>query len=467
MRARRRTMAIAIFAALMSAACSAQPAGGGAAATPRIPAASPAAVSPAPALSRTDWPTYHRTLDRAGVSPDTPPVHALRRAWSTALDGQVYASPLIAGGWVFAATENDSVYALDPHTGDIRWRRNAGRPVPLSGLPCGNIDPLGITGTPVYDATTQRVYAVAETRVAGRVHHDLIGLDAATGRVLLRRSADPPRQDPEPMQQRAALALIDGVVYVAYGGLDGDCGDYHGHVVGVPVDPAGPLAVFRVPAGRKGGIWAASGPARRKGGALLVAVGNGDSTTTFDGSDSVTALSLPSLRKTSLFAPQQWREDNRNDADLGSMGPAPLADGRVVAAGKSGDVYLLSAGNLGGIGGALARIGGCRAFGGAAVIANIVYLPCDSGLRQVKVGPGDRLTAGWQNTAATGSPVIGGGAVWTLDTGSGALLALDLATGHRRAALDLGPVTHFATPALWGSYAFVGTQRGIVAAAVS
>src|SRR5690242_21541856 len=37
-------------------------------------------------------------------------------------------------------------------------------PQPLSGLPCGNIDPLGITGTPAYDATTGSVFVVAETR---------------------------------------------------------------------------------------------------------------------------------------------------------------------------------------------------------------------------------------------------------------------------------------------------------------
>ena len=454
--------ALIIAAGMVGAACSTGPRTEPGAAAPLVASTAPATT----VAGGTDWPTYHRTLDRAGFSPDTPPVHSLRRAWATTLDGQVYASPLIADGRVFVATEHNSVYALDPTTGQVRWHRNVGRPVPLSTLPCGNIDPLGITGTPVYDPTARRVYAVAETRVNGRVHHDLVGLDAATGKVLLRRSADAPNQDPEPMQQRAALSLIGGVVYVAYGGLAGDCGDYHGYVAGVPVDKTRPLAFFRVPVGREGGIWAPPGPAVRVGGALLVAVGNGDSTTNYDGSDSVTALSVPSLRKTSLFAPKQWRADNAADADLGSMGPAPLADGRVVAAGKSGEIYLLSAGKLGGIGGQLARLPGCRAFGGAAVRANVVYLPCDDGVRQVRIGPGDRLAAGWRTTVATGSPVIGGGAVWTLNVDDGDLLALDAGSGALRAKTHVGAVTRFATPAMWKSYAFVGTQAGVVATLV-
>jgi len=359
------------------------------------------------------------------------------------------------------------MYALDATTGRLRWQRNVGQPVPRAKLPCGNIDPLGITGTPVFDLAAKRVYAVAETRVNGLIHHDLVGLDAATGNVLLRRSADPPGQEPKPMQQRAALTLLDGVVYVAYGGLSGDCGPYHGHVVGVPVDTAKPTYFYQIPVTREGGMWAASGPALRKGGSLLVAAGNGESTTVYDDSDSVIALSPATLDKTSLFAPSSWQTDNARDADLGSMGPAPLADGRVIAAGKSGEVYLLGAGDLGGIGGQLAKIDGCHAYGGAAVGPGAVYLPCDDGVRQLQVGPGNTLGFGWQTNAASGSPVLGGGAVWTLNTDSGELLALDAATGAVKARTTVGPVTRFATPAMWRNFAFVGTQAGVVATMIS
>ncbi len=101
--------------------------------------------------------------------------------------------------------------------------------MPLSSLPCGNIDPLGITGTPVYDPTTGLVFAVAE--ISGPAHI-LVGLDANTGQVKVRRSVDTDGMDPRAHQQRTALALANGRIYFAYGGLDGDCSDYIGRVVG-------------------------------------------------------------------------------------------------------------------------------------------------------------------------------------------------------------------------------------------
>ncbi len=452
----RRPLLTLILVAAIAAGCESKP-------------EPPDRTAPAPTGSTVaglDWPTYHGTPDRAGRSAQTPTLHRLSSAWARHLDGKVYASPVVGGGRLFVATENNTMYAIDPRTGQITWHQQVASPVPLSVLPCGNIDPLGITGTPVYDAATRRVYAVAETRADGRVKHDLVGFDAGTGRVVLRRSADPPSQDPVPMQQRAALSLIAGVVYVAYGGLDGDCGDYHGHVVGVPTDRDRAPTFYRVPVTREGGIWAASGPAVRKDGSLLVAVGNGESTT-YDDSDSVLALSLPALKRTTLFAPSRWRKDNAADADLGSMGPAVLADGRTVIAGKNGEIYLLAAGDLGGIGGQVALIMDCRGFGGAAVDGNVVFLPCTSGILQVRVGPGNRLSTGWHATQASGSPVVGGGAVLAVNSDDGDLYALDAGSGRVRARLHVGALTRFATPALWGDYVFVGTKRGIVAARVA
>ena len=67
--------------------------------------------------------------------------------------GEAAEAPPVAGH-VIAATENGSLYSLEGTTGRIRWRRHLADPVPASALPCGNIDPVGITGTPVYDPTT-------------------------------------------------------------------------------------------------------------------------------------------------------------------------------------------------------------------------------------------------------------------------------------------------------------------------
>jgi outer membrane protein assembly factor BamB len=101
----------------------------------------------------------------------------------------VYGQPLVVGDRVLVATEADSLYALSLRTGQVQWRANVGEPVPLSELPCGNIDPLGITGTPVYDPGTGLVYAVAE--VTGPAHL-LVGVEVDSGRVRVRRRADAP-----------------------------------------------------------------------------------------------------------------------------------------------------------------------------------------------------------------------------------------------------------------------------------
>ena len=75
----------------------------------------------------------------------------------------MYGQPLVIGDTVVAATETDEVYGLDRATGAIRWRTRVGTPLPLSQQPCGNLDPLGITGTGVYDPQTQLAYFVAQS----------------------------------------------------------------------------------------------------------------------------------------------------------------------------------------------------------------------------------------------------------------------------------------------------------------
>src|SRR5256885_2231449 len=225
------------------------------------------ATSTPPIPSSTDWTTYHANNQRTGHIPNTPDPHSLSKIWSTQLDGSVYAEPLVIGNRIIVATEGDSLYALDPNTGNVQWHTNVGTPVPLSSLPCGNIDPLGITGTPVYDPTTGLVFAVAE--ISGPAHI-LVGLDANTGQVKVRRSVDTDGMDPRAHQQRAALALANGMVYIAFGGLDGDCSDYIGRVVASRTNSQGPLLVYRVPTPREGGIWATPGPSVDTSGNLYI-----------------------------------------------------------------------------------------------------------------------------------------------------------------------------------------------------
>jgi hypothetical protein len=154
------------------------------------PAGSSARVVPAP---ESDWLTYHHDNARTGVATGLTPVGTLSRAWEAKLDGAVYGQPLVVGDLIFAATEGDSIYALQATTGAVVWSVHLGTPMPLSQLPCGNIDPLGITSTMVYDKDTGLVFALAE--MAGGAHV-LFGVDASTGAVRLRRTAEPPTRRP-------------------------------------------------------------------------------------------------------------------------------------------------------------------------------------------------------------------------------------------------------------------------------
>lgn len=427
-------------------------------ATPPMSSARPPGAAPPARIGPGDWPTYHHDNARTGVAGQLAPLGTLSRAWQARLDGAVYGQPLVIGDKVIAATERDTVYALAAADGHVLWSASLGAPVPRSELPCGNIDPLGITGTPAYDQDTGLVFALAETR-GGR--HTLAGVDLASGAVVLRRPLPPPRGEEIAHQQRAALTVLDGWVYVAYGGLFGDCGDYVGAVLAAPTTGTGPLRGYTVPTPRQGGIWAPGGGAIHNG-QLLYAVGNGESTQDYDHSDAVLALS-PQLTLADSFSPAGWAADNADDLDLGSMSPA-LVGQRVLAAGKNGDGYLLDAARLGGIGGQLTSQPLCRAFGAAAVAGSTVYLPCTDSTRAVNVDPAGGLRPRWRAPVqANGSPVVGGGAVWVTDTAHGILYALDPATGIPHQRIDTGPLPHFASPSLAGNHAYLGTTTGVVA----
>lgn len=417
-----------------------------------------------PVVSGADWTTYHQNNARTGSVASIPDPKQLAQAWNIKLDGAVYAEPLVVGTHVIVATEGDTLYALDRQTGQEQWHTNVGSPVAQSTLPCGDIDPLGITGTPVYDPATKLVFAIAEIKGPA---HILVGVDVDTGQVKIRRSADIPGMDPKAYQQRAALALSHNMVYFAYGGLAGDCSDYRGTIIAARTDGSGSLLSYRIPTPREGGIWAPSGPAVDKNGNIYVAVGNGEvKSGAWDKSDSILRFS-PELRLEDGFAPIQWQHENATDADLGSTGPILLPGGLIFADGKSGRGYLLHANALGGIGGQALVASTCRSFGGAAALGSQLFVPCTDGLRVFQVGPGVSLKQLWHaSSRASGSPVVGGHTVYSLNP-DGTLYALDVANGNERTHLSVGAVSRFATPTLSGSQIFVGTYTGIVAVTIS
>src|SRR6266516_6576410 len=411
-------------------------------------ATAPAATQSPPSPGAWDWPNYHRDPAHTG-SAAAPPAGQLSIAWIRRLDGAVYGQPLAIGGLVIAATEGDSIYGLDRATGAVRWRAHVGTPVPLASLPCGNIDPLGITGTPVYDPATRLVYAVAETT---GYHHVLAGIAVPSGKLIFTRNVPTPDGQPRYDQQRAALALDRGRVYVAFGGLDGDCGPYQGSISGVPASGQGPIVSYKVPTAREAGMWAAGGPVAGPDGTIYVSAGNGAATAPpFDGSDSVTALT-PALRRIGIFAPTTWAADNASDSDLGSTAPGLLRSGLMLADGKSGTGYLLNAHHLTGVGSQVTQAPVCAAFGGMATRGTVVYVPCISGGMAAVDTAGNTLKVLWRGPGgAQGSPVLGGGAVWVPDWNAGVLYELNPGSGQVRHKIGLGSaLPHFASPSLSG-----------------
>lgn len=391
------------------------------------------------------------------------PEGRLARRWSKNLVGAVYGEPLVVGSRVLVATERNQVYALDARTGKVAWRRSLGAPEPLAELPCGNIDPLGATGTPAYDARTGSLFVAAETR-GGK--HTLWSLDVTDGAPRWQRGLDTQAdRNRRAEQQRAALLVVDGRVLTAFGGLAGDCDDYVGYVTSVPADGTGPTYSYAVPTAREAGIWATPGPVLGPNGLVYVAAGNGaELHGEWDLSDSVTALDPVRLRRSSVFAPSTWADDNAGDLDLGSSTPAMVPSlRRMVIAGKRGIAYLLPL-RLGGVGSEIAGAEGCRAFGGPAVSGTTVLMPCyaDGSVRRLHVGASS-LRWGWTARGLNGSPVVAGRKVYVTDSDSGDLAVLGLRDGHELQRLHVGRLPHFGSQAVSGRWVFVGTLDGVVA----
>jgi len=406
-----------------------------------------------------DWVTYHHDNSRDGYTVSN--LTSISPKWnSSQLDGQVYAEPLVFERAVFVVTENNSVYSLNASNGSINWRINLGAPVPRAALVCGNIDPTGITGTPVIDPVSRLIYVVT---FLNPTHHVLFAIGIDDPRIRFNRSADPVGMDPSIHQQRGALTLANGYVYVPYGGLIGDCGPYHGWVAGIPSDGSGAMISYQVPTGREGGLWAPSGPAVGPSGNLYFATGNGDSSTSFDHGDSVVQLT-PDLRELDFFAPTNWASLNEQDTDLGSTGPAFVGAGMLFQIGKQGVGYLLNASSLGGIGGQLFSLPVCgSSFGGVAYSAPLVFVPCTDGLTVLRVTDSTFAVAWRVRDFSAGPPIVTGHIVWTVDLGSGVIHAFSAENGTSLFSLNIGSPAHFTTPSYGDGYVFVAASDHIYA----
>ena len=325
--------------------------------------------------------TYHGAADRSGlyVAPAltwaTAASVRLDAGFNATVDGAVYAQPLYwipsggAAARVIVATEQNFVYALDATTGAQIWRTSLGTPVPLSALPCGNINPMGVTGTPVINPTTGIVYLEAYVQTSsGGPRHMVFGLSLLTGKVTPGWPVDVADGlaalnqgfNEAPQGQRSALSIVNGELFVPYAGHYGDCGTYNGMVVGFNLSKPGVFAAWSTET-TGGGSWGQSGVAY-DGTSMFVTTGNtfDSSTSSWGGGEAVIRLPVTLANPTQdadYFAPANWHTLDQEDKDLGGTSAIPINISTVplmLALGKDGYAYLLNRENLGEIGHAIA-----------------------------------------------------------------------------------------------------------------
>ncbi len=448
--------------------------------SPVAPATGPADVYPSstalPVASgglspAAPWPGYHADQSRSGSVAAQTLSGVARPAWSVDLGGAVRGEPVIGGGIVIAVTETNRVVALNPADGGIVWSASLGSPLTnvdaVAG--CGDIDPLGITSTPVIDPRSGTVYIVGEVVEAGVVRHRLAGLSLASGAVVLSEAVDPPLPVGERavnLLQRASLALAGGRIYISYGGNDGDCGSYHGWVVGVREVGPPHMVSFEVAADGEGGaIWQAGGaPAIDAAGDLYVSTGNANPDPPRGGPDpkqyteSVVKLS-PDLHPLASFKDAVAGGDD----DLSTANPVLLPDNRVFAVGKTDIGYLLRQDTLGQVA-AIPGICGSDPDGGPAYDSTTtrMYVPCrGGGIDVVNLTTG---TVGPKLSGVDSAPILVGTNLWAANAPSGALREIDTTTGATVQTLQVGPgIPLFNTPTAGLGLILIGTSTGVAA----
>ncbi len=343
-------------------------------------------------LQRTGWNQQETALTVANVNMNT-----FGRAYSVPVDDQQYAQPLVVSGLaigggthnvVYAATVNNTVYAIDADQPVIYWSKNysvAGQRAPknsdMTGACGGNghyLDfsgNMGIVGTPVVDPATQTLYFVARSTDGTSFSQHLHAVDLATG---AERAGSPQlitatypgsgagaaggvlAFDAQRQNQRCGLLLLNGIVYIAYASHC-DWGPYHGWVLGYDASTLAQKVVYNdTPDGYNGGIWmSGAAPSADEFGNLYLSTGNGSAGANGDfnnvrnRSESVLKLT-PSTTSTALavssfFTPSNYQALEDADLDLGSSEVMLVPNTNLALTGcKDGNIYVLNRDNMGG-----------------------------------------------------------------------------------------------------------------------
>lgn len=390
-----------------------------------------------PALAQTAITTYHYNNNRTGwnqsetvLTPANVGTATFGLLQKVTLDDQVDAQPLVVPGMLitagnfqgthdvaYVATENNSVYAIDVHTGTVLLSPNFGTPV-SQPLGCNNNGPnVGINSTPVIDLSSNTLYVIAYTQdstgPAYRLHAlDLGSLTDKVAPQLVTAShtltdGSTFNFNARYQRQRPGLLLANGSIYAGFGSFcDFSANLSRGWLLGWT---AGSLAPF--PSNQMNdlqvsdrdnfflsSIWMSGyGPAADDAGNILFVTGNSDySGTTYDGvtniQESVVKVSSTLTTVLDLFTPQNQAALDQSDGDFGSGGVLVLPDqpGSIphlaVAAGKDGNMYFMNEDNLGGYSPTANHVLGTYSIGGCWCGQSYFVDPSDGAARVVSSG---------------------------------------------------------------------------------
>ena len=315
------------------------------------------------------------------ITPELVSSGTFGRLWTTPVQGQVYAQPLLDDGTLFVATEEDDIYGLNPNTGAVQWSKSLGEPWNAGEIGCADLAPhVGVTATPVIDPTTGIAYftykAYEEKEKEPEWFMDAVavatGAQAPGFPVLLSGTAQNAAGQsfhPQTELQRPGLLLLEGVVYAAFGS-DCDHPVWQGWVFGVSTTGEVKARWAADETGEGAGIWQSGAGLTSDGpGTILLSTGNGGApsnplpgdTPPEDLGESIVRLDVQSdgsLKAVDFFAPYDADFLDTWDADFASGGVTGLPEEYfgtpdiphlAVAVGKDGYVYLLNRDNLGGI----------------------------------------------------------------------------------------------------------------------
>jgi hypothetical protein len=153
--------------------------------------------------------------------------------------------------------------------------------------------------------------------------------------------------------QRGALSLVNGILYVPFGGVYGDGPPYKGFVVAV--NTANPTQVGGWSAsGDRSGLWQGGGLAS-DGTSIFATTSNGSDGTHKDSEEVVriTGMGTSSHAAKDVFFPSSWKTWDGQDNDFGASSPLVVqfsgaCQAMVVSPSKPGHLFFMDPTNLGG-----------------------------------------------------------------------------------------------------------------------